>query len=218
MILQHSGPAPDNMPAIRTLVIDDSSLDRKRILRMGDRVDLPMVFEEVSSLGGLQSCLDRQTYDLFLVDYMMPEGDGLTALEMIHKHQAHHDASAIMISGASDSRAAVAALKHGCTDFLLKDDMSPQMLRRAVVDAMNASRHLARHFDRPQPVIDVDSLRQLLQLALDDKFVRDILRAPLEEGIQAAMRKLGADRGLLSAPDFQRFLVEFDRPDDFEFR
>ena len=85
MIMQQPGPPSGQsgpFPTIRTLVLDDSNFDRKRILRLGDRIDLPLVFEEASSVQGLKHCLDRQIYDLFLIDYSMPEGDGLNALQV----------------------------------------------------------------------------------------------------------------------------------------
>lgn len=221
MIMQQPGPPSGqngHLPAIRTLILDDSNFDRKRILRLGDRIDLPLVFEEASSVEGLKHCLDRQVFDLFLIDYSMPEGDGLDALQVIRAHENHKDAASIMISGAADSRVAVSAMKQGCRDFLTKDEISSDSLQRAMIEALNGNRQFARHFDRARPVMDIENLRHIMQLALDDKTIREILRAPLEAEFKSVARMADIGWGLQATPDLHRFLIDFDQADEFEFR
>jgi DNA-binding NarL/FixJ family response regulator len=140
MNVQQVGPLPGvttDAYAIHTLVLDDSSFDRKRILRLGDRINLPLVFEEASSLAGLKHCLDRRNYDLFLIDYSMPDSDGLAALDVIREHHNHHSAASIMVSGAADLRVVIHAMKRGCRDFIAKKDMSPDTLYHAMMGALD---------------------------------------------------------------------------------
>ncbi|MEO8244102.1 MAG: response regulator [bacterium] len=206
------------LPAIRTLVLDDNSFDRKRICRLGGGIGLPLVFDEASSVETLKQCLDRQAYDLFLIDYVMPGGDGLAALEIIRNHARQRDAASIMISGSPDTRVAVSALKNGCHDFIVKEDMSMEVLQKSVLTALNNARNLARQIDQPKQVMDVEDMRSLMRLALDDQTIRDIIRAPLEDGLQAAARMVGVGWGLQMTPDIQQFLIDFTKEDEFEFR
>lgn len=219
MIEHESGQTagmPGSLLPIRTLVIDDNRFDRKRLMRLGEHTDLPLIFEEATSVQGLRRCLDKQHYDLFLIDYAMPEGDGIEALDAIRAHEGHKDSAAIMISGAADSRVAISAMKHGCRDFLTKDEISSPVLQRAVVEALNNSRDFTRHFDRARPVADVEALRGLMKLALDDATVREILKAPLEEGLLAAARTVGLSWA--EAEELKRWPIDFSLPDDFIFR
>lgn len=213
---QHdSGTDPGQLPAIRTLLVDDSSFDRKRIRRLGDRIDMPLVFEETASVAGLKQCLERERFDLFLIDYAMPEADGLAALATIRAHGGHAGAASIMISGNSDARVAVAALKQGCNDFIPKEDMSPALLKRAMLAAL-AGRGFGRGFT-PPPLVDVEQMRGLMRMAMADQAIRDMLRPPLEEGLQAAARSIGLGWGLRSSQEIQQFLFDFIQPDEFEF-
>jgi DNA-binding NarL/FixJ family response regulator len=215
MYQDDSGTDPVHLPAIRTLLVDDSIFDRKRIRRLGDRIDLPLVFEETASVAGLKQCLDREKFDLFLIDYAMPEADGLAALAAIRAHGGHAGAASIMISGNSDARVAVAALKQGCHDFIPKEDMSPALLKRAMLAAL-AGRGFVGGFS-PPPFVDAEQMRALMRMALSDQTIRDMLRAPLEEGLQAAARNIGLGWGLQSTQEVQQFLYDFIKPDEFEF-
>lgn len=206
---------PVHLPAIRTLLIDDSIFDRKRIRRLGDLIDLPLIFEETASVAGMKQCLERQKFDLFLIDYAMPEADGLAALAAIRAHGGHAGAASIMISGNSDPRVAVAALKQGCHDFIPKEDMSPTLLKRAMLAAL-AGRGFAGAGGAPSWG-DVERMRALMRMALSDQTIREMLRAPLEEGLQSAARSIGLGWGPQSPQEIQQFLYDFIKPDEFEF-
>ncbi|MCW1404309.1 response regulator [Novosphingobium sp. MW5] len=134
------------LPEIRTLVLDDSSFDRKRICRMGNGLDLKLRIEEATSVQGLKECLDRQNFDLFLIDYKMPGSDGLSALDVIRNHKSQSGAVSIMISGQADQRIAVSAMKNGCQDFIMKSDISPDYLQGTVLSALSGSRQFSRYF------------------------------------------------------------------------
>jgi PleD family two-component response regulator len=206
------------LPVIRTLVLDDSSFDRKRIRRIGDGLDLKLRFEEASSVKALHDCLDRQTFDLFLIDYMMPEADGLAALEVIRNHKGQSDAVSVMISGQADQRVAVNAIKGGCQDFILKSDISPEFLRGTLLSALSTSRQFSRYFDHPKPVLNLDEVRSFMQIALEDGHIREILHDTLQEGLRDAARGVGVAYGLPQGSDLMQFLIDFHRTDDFEFR
>ena len=206
------------LPEIRTLVLDDSRFDRKRIRRIGDELDLKLRFEEASSVTALRECLDRQNFDLFLIDYMMPESDGLAALEIIRSHQGQSDSVSIMISGQADQRVAVSAMKGGCQDFIVKSDISAEFFQNTVLSALRKSRQFARYFDQPKPFLDLDEVRSFLQIALQDSYVRDILREAIQIGLQDAVRVTGLNLGLGQEFDLSPFLQESDQSDAFLFR
>lgn len=128
------GPRP-----IKALLLDDSSFDRSRIRRMSRKTDLLIDMDEVSSLRELDTAVATSAYDLILVDYRLPEGSGLTALDHVLATDLNRNAAKIMITGNSALDTAVTAMRGGCHDFLTKDDMDVDRLRSAVLNAMAAA-------------------------------------------------------------------------------
>lgn len=206
------------LPEIRTLVLDDSSFDRKRICRMGNGLDFKLRIEEAASVAGLKECLDRQNFDLFLIDYKMPESDGLAALDVIRSHKNQSEAVSIMISGQADQRIAVSAMKNGCQDFILKSDISPDYLRGTVLSALSGSRQFSQYFGDQKPVLNLDEIRSFMQIALEDTYVRSILRETLQEGLRDAVRAVGVNFGLPPGTDMTQFFLDSEQPDSFLFR
>lgn len=69
-----------------------------------------------------QAALDalaKEAFDVVALDHFMPRMDGLKALERIHAMPNHPPV--IIVTGAQDSAIAVAALKAGAFDYVLKD-------------------------------------------------------------------------------------------------
>lgn len=139
-----SSPVVSNLPVgsdrpIRALLLDDNRVDRMRIMRLCDSAELDIAFDEASTLAEFDTALSGTTYDLFLIDYRLGEGDGLIALDMIGRYPAQENARAIMIAGASQIQVAVDAMKSGCSDFLLKDHLTEARLVRTIESIMGQS-------------------------------------------------------------------------------
>lgn len=125
---------------LRMLILDDSSLDRRRIIRECASSWLNLDISEASSLAALSEALENQKFDIVLIDYRLTDGTGLDALETVYSHPKHLHCATIMITGNADSRVAVDAMKAGCSDYLEKSDISTASLNRAMVNAVQKSR------------------------------------------------------------------------------
>lgn len=117
---------------LRALLLDDSRVDRMRIMRLCDSADVELTFDEAGSLHEFKAALDQTVYDLCLIDYRLPEGDGLIALELLSRHPMQREAKTLMIAGDSQIQVAIDAMKSGCSDFLLKDHLTEDRLIRAI--------------------------------------------------------------------------------------
>jgi len=126
---------------IRTLILDDSSFDRGRIKRMSRAANLIIDLTEVSNISELRNVLSRQRFDLILIDFHLPEGDGLDVLSQIKNSALNHDVAKIMITGEGDTQTAVTAMRNGCHDFLSKEMMTAEHLRSAVEGAMQTAQN-----------------------------------------------------------------------------
>ncbi len=135
-------PSPHvSMPGdIRALLLDDSNFDRARIRRLSQRTGLSIQFDEVDSIDAMDQAVINENYDLILIDYRLPVGDGLVALDHILQNDQNRDAGKIMITGNGAVDTAVQAMRGGCHDYLRKDDMDEEMLHCAIVNALTVAR------------------------------------------------------------------------------
>ena len=131
-----SRPLPSSISA---LVVDDNNFDRKRVHRVCDDADLSIKINEVSSVAEMREALDAAKFDLVIVDYHLGEENGLIALEHIQSHPENGDAATIMIAGEGQAEIAVTALKRGCSDYIVKENLNPESLRRAIINALQKS-------------------------------------------------------------------------------
>ncbi len=135
-ISKKSLPLPN---IINALVIDDDRFDRNRFRRLSLEVGLTIKITEVATIPEMRESLDDNRYDIVFVDYQLNEGNGLEVLEEIQTHPINCDAATIMIAGEGQAEIAVTALKNGCSDYIVKDNLSPESLHRAIINALQKS-------------------------------------------------------------------------------
>lgn len=107
---------------LRVLIIEDSEDDTLLLLRELRRSGYEVEFERVETAPAMQSALSQKTWDLILSDYSMPEFSAPKALELLKASSL--DIPFIIISGTIGEETAVAALKAGANDFLVKGKFS----------------------------------------------------------------------------------------------
>jgi DNA-binding NtrC family response regulator len=103
---------------LRALIIEDSEEDAQLLLRDLRRDGYEVEFERVESTEAMQSALTQGTWDLILSDFSMPQFSAPKALEVLKISGL--DIPFIIISGTIGEETAVAALKGGANDFLVK--------------------------------------------------------------------------------------------------
>ena len=112
--------------AINILIVDDSSFMR----RMLKSILSPRkfnIFEAKDGVEGLE-VLNKEDIHLVLLDYEMPDMDGIELLEKVKKDIRFLELPIIMLSG-NDSKDVVArALKNGASDFLKKPFATEELL------------------------------------------------------------------------------------------
>lgn len=214
--VQQGGAGVPETQEIHALLLDDSQFDRRRIRRLGARIDdLPLRLHEVGTLHEMEAALSRRAYDVILVDYRLSEGTGVEALERISAMARHCGAGRIMITGNEDIGAAVEAMRSGCHDFLAKDDMSAEVLREAMLNAMaRARRSLAL---QEQLALRQAALCEGVKIALQDAEVQEsigaIFRAQLSGMVATLPDGLAAPR----SAEIDSFVAGLGASDEFIF-
>ena len=107
---------------LRVLHLEDSVPDHElallHLLRAGLRVDVLRVDSE----AGLRDALATQEWDVVLSDFNLPGFNGLRAQEILR--DSGKDLPFILVSGEIGEDTAVAAMRNGAADYLLKNNLS----------------------------------------------------------------------------------------------
>ncbi|MBZ0157741.1 MAG: EAL domain-containing protein [Alphaproteobacteria bacterium] len=103
---------------LRVLVIEDSSVDTKLLIRELKQGGYEPVFKRVDTHKAVWDALREQQWDVVISDYKMPAFDGLEALSIVQ--ESGLDLPFILISGKIDEETAVAAMKAGAHDYITK--------------------------------------------------------------------------------------------------
>lgn len=116
---------------LRILILEDSESDAEltvhEMRRAGYTLDWKLVQDEANFIAALEDAPD-----IILADYSLPQFDALKALEILTKRGI--DIPFIIVSGSIGEEIAVAAMKRGATDYLIKDRMGrlPQAVAQAL--------------------------------------------------------------------------------------
>ena len=114
------------------LIVDDSETDRLTYLRYLNKSTTSYcgILESDCGESGLRICKHNQP-DVILLDYLLPDMDGLEFLEML-RTEVKHPPPVIMLTGHGNEQIAVEALKMGAQDYLVKSELDPKKLDQAI--------------------------------------------------------------------------------------
>ena len=106
---------------LRLLLIEDSEDDAALVVRALARGGYDVASERVDTPAALRAALDRQSWDLTIADYTMPGFSGTAALQILRERDA--DLPFIFVSGTIGEDSAVAAMRVGAHDYIMKGNL-----------------------------------------------------------------------------------------------
>lgn len=107
---------------IRVLIVEDSEDDVLLMLRHLSKAGFDPEYERVETADAMRDALHRQPWDLILCDYKLPRFDGLKAVALYK--ETGIDIPFIIVSGTIGEETAVAAMKGGAHDYIMKDKLA----------------------------------------------------------------------------------------------
>ena len=119
----------------RVLIVEDVDDDVTLLVRHFQKAGFEIDFERVDRASDFSNKLQETDWDVIISDYSLPGFTGLDALEILKSHGL--DIPFIIISGTIGEETAVAAMKAGAADYLMKDNLTrlvPAVLRE-IADA-----------------------------------------------------------------------------------
>ncbi len=132
----------DAAPARRILLIDDDPLVGQLIgMFVAAFQQGPATLEHVSDYAGGLARLLTGDYALCLLDYRLGDGDGLQLLREAKAQQC--PTPIILLTGDTREETDLAAMEGGAADFIMKRDLKPDHLERAIDYAIKTAQ--ARH-------------------------------------------------------------------------
>lgn len=107
---------------LRLLMVEDSEDDAWLLLRVLGRNGFEVHHRRVERAPELATALAEGGWDLVISDYSLPRFDGLAAVRQVRAHDA--DLPIILVSGTIGEEIAVEVMRHGASDYLMKDRLT----------------------------------------------------------------------------------------------
>ncbi len=108
--------------SLRVLIVEDSEDDAILLLRELRRGGCDPIFERVDTPAAMANALDKRTWDIIIADYSMPNFSAPEALKLMQKSGL--DLPFIIVSGKIGEDIAVAAMKAGVHDYIMKNNLA----------------------------------------------------------------------------------------------
>jgi two-component sensor histidine kinase/CheY-like chemotaxis protein len=126
---------------MKIVMVDDSPADRRLYRVLLDQVytsangSAHEFFEAGAAAAGLATCREVSP-DCVLLDYRLPDMDGIEFLKVLCSDSGEHPAFAVvMLTGVAGDQFAMKALRAGAHDYLTKDSITAEGLSLAIEKA-----------------------------------------------------------------------------------
>ncbi|HEX4111628.1 MAG TPA: response regulator [Stellaceae bacterium] len=107
---------------LRLLVIEDAPDDAELLNLELRRAGYDVTMQRVETLAGMSAALEKTPWDLVVSDHSMPGMTSFSALEVLRRHDP--DLPFIIFSGGIGEEEAVAAMRAGAKDYVMKGNVA----------------------------------------------------------------------------------------------
>ena len=124
-----------SLPTKRLLLIEDNPGDTRCLQAIfSEHASQRMEMTHVESMKAGEEQLSEHTFDIVLLDPGLPDAQGITSIRRAHAAAPH--IPLVVLTDRDDESLAVLALQEGAQDYLVKGQVEPRNLLRALRNAM----------------------------------------------------------------------------------
>src|SRR5437867_6436348 len=105
---------------ISVLIVEDFEDDALLLVRTLERGGYKPEWERVDTADTMKAALDSKEWDVIFADYSMPQFSAVAALSIVKDRGI--DVPFIIVSGSVGEELAVAAMKSGADDYIMKNN------------------------------------------------------------------------------------------------
>ncbi len=125
-------------PTTRVLLVEDNPGDARLMQVLSELAKLPVEFVHCETVSAAIERLGDDKLDAGLVDLGLPDAQGVEAVRRIHG--AAPDLPKVVLTAQNDETLAVESLKEGAQDYLVKGNITANLLWRSLRYAMERQR------------------------------------------------------------------------------
>jgi len=146
----------NEIPAKTVLLVEDDEQDARSIRKILDEQD-SQTFEltHMPSLTEAEICLTSHSFDLVLLELDLPDAQGLDAVRRVRAIAPR--VSIVLLSCPDGETTAMRAIEEGAQDYLIKGQIEPRELMRALrntLDRKSIEESLFQEKERAQVTLD----------------------------------------------------------------
>ena len=112
------------------LIVDDDVIDRERIRRLLEVPPHAFRISEADTLAGARVCLSESPVDAMLLDYRLPDGNGVDFVQKLR--ESGDNRPILVLTGQGDEQVAAAIMRAGASAYLVKSDINAVHLRTTI--------------------------------------------------------------------------------------
>lgn len=120
----------------KILIVEDDQLNQKVVKGMLEDTGYRCILA-ANGIEGLEQLKEHEDIQLILLDWAMPEMDGLEMLKRVRLQAKHRSLPIIMLTAYDRESDVVRAREAGATDYLIKpfeDTMLIEKIRKAILN------------------------------------------------------------------------------------
>jgi|APLak6261680187_1056133.scaffolds.fasta_scaffold00947_1 diguanylate cyclase (GGDEF)-like protein/PAS domain S-box-containing protein len=148
---------------VRVLIVEDVEDDAKLALRALRRGGFDPTYRRVQTAAELKTALAEESWDTVISDFRMQGFNGIDALDILRATGL--DIPFILISGTIGEETAVAAMKAGASDYIMKQNLArlAPALERELKEAQNRGEARRVLRERELAVVELQKLSRAVE-------------------------------------------------------
>jgi two-component system chemotaxis response regulator CheY len=117
---------------MKVLLVDDSATIRRILKGLLGPLGIADILEAANGIQALKVLAENPGIDYMLLDWNMPELDGLGVLKQVRANSSYRNLKIIMCTSEADKTKVIEAIKAGANNYIVKP-FTPDIIKEKLV-------------------------------------------------------------------------------------